>query len=103
MLIIDAVSSAPTKHAVYFLVTGYIESLTHLERNAGIPDHVVGLPLRGHQDLAGRLELLKNHIKLPLEPIVPALELAGVLYVALRRLNSLALKQCACDSLLTAA
>src|SRR4051812_16807510 len=89
MIIDDAIRSAPTEHAVYLLVTAYIESLCHFEASAGVPKALLMLPLRGAADLAARLNTLEETIDMPLEAVVPASEVVGVLASALRRLGSL--------------
>ena len=88
MMIVDALSSAPTQHAVYFLVTAYIESLRHFDAVA-VPKAVLHLPLSGHDDLAARLALLQNSINGPLEAVVSVSEIAGVLACAMTRLTRL--------------
>ena len=60
MTIVDAISAAPSEHAVYFLVTAYIESLRHFERSARVPEPVLQLPISGRADLARRLDTLGN-------------------------------------------
>jgi hypothetical protein len=89
MIIVDAISSAPTEHAVYFLVTAYIESLCHFECSAGVPQPVLQLPISGPADLAARLNTLENNVNVPLEAVVPASEVAGVLASAVNRIGSL--------------
>jgi hypothetical protein len=86
MMILDAISGASSEHAVYFLVTAYIESLHHFHRGLGIPECVVRLPVRGRGDLEERLESLHHGIDLPLEAIVPASEVSAVLATAVHRL-----------------
>ena len=44
MMLADAISSATSEHAVYFLVTAYVESLHHFHRSLGIPERVIALP-----------------------------------------------------------
>jgi hypothetical protein len=89
MMIVDALSSAPTQHAVYFLVTAYIESLRHFESNVAVPKAVLHLPISGGDDLAARLTALQNNINVPLEAVVPVSEVAGVLASAVTRLTEL--------------
>jgi hypothetical protein len=90
MMIVEAVSAAPTRHSVYFLVTAYIESLTHFERTCGVPPMVLRLPVDGAADLAGRLDALRRNTGVSLEAIVPVSEVAAVLTTALERLETLA-------------
>jgi hypothetical protein len=89
MMIVDAISSASTEHAVHFLVTAYIESLRHFERSMRVPEAVLQLPISGSADLAARLNALKNNIDAPLEAVVPRSEFAGVLACAVARLSEL--------------
>jgi hypothetical protein len=89
MIIVDAIQSAPTEHAVYFLVTAYIESLSHFECSAGLPRPVLRLPICGSADLASRLDTLETSIAVPHETVVPVSEVAGVLASAVSRIGSL--------------
>ena len=86
MMILDAINGAPSKHAVYFLVTAYIESLHHFHRGLGIPESVVRLPVTGVADLEERLERLHHNVDVPLEAVVPASEVSAVLSSAVNRL-----------------
>ncbi|MDB5928130.1 MAG: hypothetical protein JWN13_7066 [Betaproteobacteria bacterium] len=89
MIIVDAINSAPTEHAVYFLVTAYIESLCHFNSSAGVPRPVLRLPISGPADLASRLDTLESNVTVPLEAVVPVSEVAGVLSSAVNRIGSL--------------
>ena len=89
MMIVDALSSASTQHAVYFLVTAYIESQRHFEASVAVPKAVLHLPLSGRDDLAARLAALQNNINVPLEGVVPVSEVATVLASAVQRLTAL--------------
>src|SRR5215207_2971947 len=89
MMIVDAIESAPTEHAVYFLVTAYIESLRHFERGCGVPQRAIELPLAGVPDLAERFEVLRGASHVAPESAVAAAEAAAVLESALRRLSAL--------------
>ena len=86
MMIIDAIDGATNRHAVYFLVTAYIESLSHFHRGMGIPEPVVRLPVEGIADLESRLACL--HGRAPAAPgaLVPADEVSAVLASAVNRL-----------------
>lgn len=88
MTIVDAISSAPSTHAVYFLVTAYIESLHHYHNSLGIPEEVISLPLAGMDDLHARLDALRHNINVPLEAVVPASEVSTVLATAVDRLEA---------------
>ena len=90
MMIVDAVSSAPSEHAVYFLVTAYMESLRHFERSCGVPQRVLDLPVAGAEDLRERLGTLRRTMSSPLESIVAVSEVDAVLTSALGRLSTLA-------------
>ena len=87
MIITEAIMSAPTEHAVYFLVTSYIESFRRFGHGPDIPDPVLHLPLAGAADLRERLQALRDNINAPLEAVVPASELGAVLASALTRLG----------------
>jgi hypothetical protein len=88
MTIVDALTSAPSEHAVYFLVTAYIESLRHFERTCGVPQRVIALPIEATGDLRERLDALRHARAHPAEAVVVA-EVAAVLGAALARLETL--------------
>ena len=88
MMIVDAIRSAATPHAVQFLVTAYIESLRHFERSCGVPAGVLDLPIAGTRDLAQRLHILDANT-VGLDCVVAASELAVVLSCALERIAAL--------------
>jgi len=88
MMIVDAISSAPSGHAVYFLVTAYIESLHHYRSSLGIPEEVITLPVAGMDDLRARLRALRHNINVSLEAVVPASEVSTVLATAVERLEA---------------
>jgi hypothetical protein len=98
MTIVDAIRSASSPHAVFFLVTAYIESLRHFERSSGVPPQALALPIAGARDLAARARVLKR-VLLRLESIVPASELGAVLYCAVERLAGF--EPAAADEVLT--
>ena len=87
MMILDAIDTAANDHAVYFLVTAYIESLCHFHRGLGIPESVVKLPLDGVDDLEQRLASLERNVQVRLESVVPASEVTAVLASAVKRLS----------------
>ena len=89
MMIVDAIRSASSRHAIYFLVTAYIESLAHFERASGVPRQGLALPVAGRADLEERLAMLESHAGVPLEAIVPITELRAVLAGAIDRLRAL--------------
>ena len=93
MMIVDAVSSAPSEHAVYFLVTAYMESLRHFERSCGVPQRVLDLPVAGAADLRERLSTLRRTTSSPLESMVAVSEVDAVLTSAIDRLSTIELSQ----------
>jgi hypothetical protein len=89
MMIVQAIDSAPTEHAVFFLVTAYIESLRHFERGCGVPQRAIALPVSGVSDLAERFEILRAGVDVAPESAVATAEAAEVLGTALKRLSVL--------------
>lgn len=87
MMIVDAVNSAPSQPAVYFLVTAYLESLRHFQRGCGVPQCALDLPIAGAADLHQRLNALQHNFSTPPESAVAISELAAVLGSALSRLE----------------
>ena len=87
MTILDAIDSASSEHAVYFLVTAYIESLRHFERGCGVPQGAIELPVSGSSDLAARLEMLRGSADVVPQSAVAKSEVAAVLSSALTRLS----------------
>jgi hypothetical protein len=55
MLINDAIRSARSEHAIYFLLTAYLESLQFSRK---LPEYVTAMPLAGLHDLEWRFEKL---------------------------------------------
>jgi hypothetical protein len=90
MKIVEAIQSAATQHAVYFLVTAYVESLRHFERTSGVPPAALALPIAGASDLEQRLDALRDTAGVPREAMVAVSELAAVITCALGRLEALA-------------
>jgi hypothetical protein len=90
MTILDAIESASTEHAVYFLVTAYIESLRHFERGCGVPQRAIALPVAGFNDLAARLEMLRSSAGIAPHSDVANSEATAVLAAAVARLTTLA-------------
>ena len=90
MMIVDAIRSAPSEHAVYFLVTAYMESLRHFEKSSGVPEPIMRLPIAGRDDLHQRRDLLQSTITAPLEAVVPLSEVSAVLACAIERLDLVA-------------
>jgi hypothetical protein len=89
MMIVDAVGSAPSEHAVYFLVTAYMESLRNFERTCGVPPRVLDLPVAGAADLSERLGMLRGESGAPPGSAVVVSEIDAVLTSALGRLSAL--------------
>jgi hypothetical protein len=87
MMLADAIESAVSEHAVYFLVTAYMESLHHFQASLRIPKAVIALPLGGVDDLAERAQALRESGNAPAGVAGEAL---AVLDCALARLSALA-------------
>ena len=87
MMILEAINSAEYEHAVYFLVTAYLESLQHFPRGLGLPQSVVRLPVAGLGDLEERLTSLRRDTQLRLDAVVTAGEVSAVLASAVERLS----------------
>ena len=92
MMILDAINDAANEHAVYFLVTSYIESLHHFHRSLGIPERVVKLPVDGMRDLEERLDTLRRTGSSATQGEMPAAEVSAVLASAVQRLAGEALQ-----------
>ena len=88
MLIGDAIKTAPSEHAVLFLVTSYIESLRHFHRTTGIPEYVVRLPLEGSTDLTARTSRICAGEALAPEAVLPVMEAFTVFNSAMKRLET---------------
>lgn len=88
MMILDAISTAKNEHAVYFLVTAYLESLQHFPRGLGLPKSVMQLPIGGLDDLEQRLVSLQHDSNIVLDSVVPAWEVSAVLASAVERLSN---------------
>ena len=88
MMILDAINTAQNEHAVYFLVTAYLESLQHFPRGLGLPKSVMQLPIGGLDDLEQRLVSLQHDSNVTLECVVPAWEVSAVLTSAVERLSN---------------
>jgi hypothetical protein len=88
MMILEAISTATNEHAVYFLVTAYLESLQHFPRGLGLPKSVMKLPIAGIDDLEERLTSLQHNSDVSLDTVVPAWEVSAVLASAVQRLSN---------------
>ena len=88
MMIVDAINNAGSEHAVWFLVTAYLESLQHFPASSGVPFGVVALPVRGLADLRDRIAALRSARATPLQPATPPAEVSAVLETALERLDA---------------
>ena len=104
MMIVDAIRAAATQHAVYFLVTAYIESLRHFERSSGVPAEALELPIEGRADLEHRARAIDQSTVVPFAAIVALSELAAVLACAVERLALLEtlMPSARCDNLRSA-
>jgi hypothetical protein len=100
MMLVDAIESAVSEHAVYFLVTAYMESLHHFQSSLRIPKAVIALPLGGMEDLAGRAQALRE---IDNASAGVAGEALAILDCALARLQALARAPSAGIDALTAA
>lgn len=89
MTILDAIRTAASDHAVYFLVTAYFESLHHFHRSLGVPRRVIDLPVRGFSDLTERLEALRIDTGVRLKPAPGPSEALSILECAVARLTEL--------------
>jgi len=86
-MIVDAVHSAPTPTAVYFLLTAYLESLRHFQCTCGVPERTLDLPVVSPTDLRQRLDMLEHASGTFASPGVVVDELAAVIRCALERLE----------------
>ena len=89
MMIIEAIESAASEHAVYFLTSAYIESLHHFHRSLGVPHAIIVLPLHGVADLRQRLAALSNDQNLPMPGMASILETRAVFSAALARIEAI--------------
>jgi hypothetical protein len=89
MMIINAVNSAPTPTAVYFLVNAYMESLSHFKRTCGMPEHALDVPIDDPVGLRLRLDALEHLIGAQGDAVAPITELGAVICSALARLEAL--------------
>jgi hypothetical protein len=53
MIITDAIEKAPSEHAVYFLLTAYLEAI-----RVPFPESVCSFPIKGKEDVEARLSAL---------------------------------------------
>ena len=86
-MILDAITHASTEHAVYFLVSAYLESFQHCHAHEKVPGDVMRLPLHGKADLQERLRTLQASHRAPLPVGLPMWVASAVLSSALRRLR----------------
>ena len=57
----DAIKLAETEHAVYFLLTAYVETLDYYDPpRSSIPARAKRLPIAGKADVVERLHVLRN-------------------------------------------
>jgi hypothetical protein len=97
MKLADAIDSAASEHAVYFLVTAYVESLHHFHRSLGVPERAIALPIGGLEDLTQRLLLLRENAGPACDGTLGAAEMAAILQCALGRLHALSEDACVAD------
>jgi hypothetical protein len=90
MMLADAIDSAISEHAVYFLVTAYVESLHHFHTSLGLPERVIALPLGGTADLVERIRILREANNARANDMAAAVEAIAILEGALARLRKLA-------------
>ena len=88
MMIIEAINNAKNEHAVWFLVTAYLESLHHFRVSLGLPPTVVALPIRGIADLRSRLATLRCCREPSTACVAPPAEVSAVLETAVVRLDA---------------
>jgi hypothetical protein len=91
MKITDAIRFADSEHAVYFLLTNYVESLQFSQR---LPECLIALPLAGPNDVRLRLDKLVVYYESQIRLMDnSACDVAGealeVFDAAVRRLNNL--------------
>jgi hypothetical protein len=58
--IIEAIKRAESEHAVYFLLTAYLESLWHSDNAIGLRGSLRKLPIDGETDVEERARLLSQ-------------------------------------------
>jgi hypothetical protein len=90
MMLADAIESAVSEHAVYFLLTAYVESLQHFHTSLRIPQCAIELPLGGKDDLAERVRMLRDISTASGQDATPVEEALAILECALVRLRTLA-------------
>lgn len=88
MTITEAIRTAQTKHALYFLLTAYVETLAFAE---SIPEKVRSLPIRGRGDVEQRGQVMYDLLQAPTtELVAPKLEeAANVFSLASKQLEKL--------------
>lgn len=88
MMIIHAVSSAPTADAVYFLVNAYIEALSHFKCTCGALELALEPPIGNATDLHRCLHSLEHATVTGSEAAAAISELSAVIRAALARLEA---------------
>src|ERR1041384_1636712 len=61
----DAIRACTSEHAVYFLLTDYLETLARGEAALSIAPSVLRLPLQGREDVAARFRCLIEALVAP--------------------------------------
>lgn len=64
MMILEALRLATGEHAIYFLLTAYVETLHYYDETRSVlPPHVTKLPLTGKADVTARLRVFSQMAK----------------------------------------
>jgi hypothetical protein len=84
--IIEAIKRAESEHAVYFLLTAYLESLWLSDNGNGLRAPLRRLPIAGQSDVQERAQELALEERAAMQPIVA--EAAEIFRVASQRLNA---------------
>ena len=90
MIITDAILRANSKHAIYFLLTSYIEAVGY-DVGKQLPEHVAKLPLAGLKDLTARYSVIVAKLE---EPIATGSGTAAALKEAAEVFRSALLRLC---------
>lgn len=62
MMITDVIVEAKTEHAIYFLLTAYLESVRFGDKFRLLPEHITRLPLDGIVDVRVRFHDLRTEL-----------------------------------------
>jgi hypothetical protein len=83
--IVEAIQRAESEHAVYFLLTAYLESLWQTEKGSGLLGSLRRLPIDGQHDVEERAQALASEERAAEGPIVS--EAAEIFRAASKRLG----------------